>query len=145
MKNSYIIVISFLLISFACNQKKTVEEIYKDQKVIIDLSASPTLGAAPLDVDFSAYLETKTTAIERKIHHVKWKILGPGGFKREIIQESRNYQQNESDKECFFHLSYSFGTAGKYRVRLILNEGEYISKTITITAKELGAPNYRRY
>jgi len=139
-----ILAASFLLIT-SCNQKKTAEDIYKDEKIRVDLSATPVLGYAPLDVDFSAYLETKTVAIEREIAHVKWVITGPGDFRREIIQESENFQEDDSGKESFFYLNYVFGVPGRYQVKLLLNEGEYSSRPVTITARTMGGPNGKRY
>jgi len=136
--------VAFLFI-LAC-QQKTVEDVYKDQKVRVDLSATPVMGYAPLEVDFSAYLETKTLTVEREIGEVKWLITGPGNFRREIIQSSENYMDDpDHNKEGFFYMNYVFGVPGKYRVKLLLNDGEFGSKTVLITARDKGTPNRRRY
>ena len=145
MKTARMMLLLLIVALFSCQQKKTVEDIYKEGKIRIDLSATPVMGYAPLDVDFSAYLETKLITIERDIKEVKWLITGPGNFRREIVQSSTNYQDEENSLEGFFYLNYNFGLPGKYHVKLLLNDGEYTSRNVLITARDNGAPNMRSY
>jgi len=134
-----------VMFTWSCQQKKTVEDVYKESKIRIDLSGTPSVGYVPLNVDFSAYLETKSITIERKIESLKWIITGPGHFRREIVQASENYQDEENNKESFFYLNYVFTIPGQYHVRLLLNDGEFASKSISVSARDRGQPNNRRF
>jgi hypothetical protein len=146
MKLTGITFISLLVMfTWSCQQKKTVEDIYKESKIRIDLSGTPSVGYVPLNVDFSAYLETKNITIERKIKTLKWIITGPSHFRREIVQASENYQDEENNNESFFYLNYVFSIPGHYHVRLLLNDGEFVSKSISVSARDRGQPNNRRF
>lgn len=122
-----------------------LENIYQDEKLTIDISATPIIGYSPLDVSFSAYLETEDRTVDQLIHEVKWLITGPNGFRREIIQNQEYFQEGDDHRESFFYLDYLFGVEGRYTAKLILNDGAFSSKNVTITVKDPPGINYRRY
>ncbi len=114
-----------------CKKKDDVE-LFQEGPIRINLTADPRRGYQPLNVSFSAYLETDDTVVAEKIEEIKWVIKGPNGFEREVIQGSYNYQHEQDNKQDFFHLDYYFRQAGKYRVQLILNKGQYNSKPFPV-------------
>ena len=134
-----------LILATACNQKKTDQDLFKEEKLGIDLSASAHMGYVPLQVDFTAYLETKERTVDKTINHVRWLIRGPNGYEREIIQDSQNFQEEEENERSFFYLEYSFNLPGKYSVQLFLNEGEYSSRKISVNAQDLPSENRSRF
>ena len=124
------------LLVLGCKQKNSDLELFKQSPIKVNLSADLIKGYEPLLVSFSAYLESNDEVIEKKISEVKWIIRGPQGFYREIIEETYNYQDEEENKENFFHLEYDFRHYGNYRVVLILNKGTYASPPARITVLE---------
>jgi len=115
-----------------CKEKKSDVELFQESPVRVSLTADPRRGYQPLNVSFSAYLETKDNVSPDVIDEIKWIIRGPGGFEREVTQGSYNYQNESENEEDFFHMEYYFRQAGKYHVQLILNNGQYKSNPFPI-------------
>ena len=132
----YLIIVISIFALMGCNQKKTDIELFEDSPIRINLSADTIKGYEPLFVSFSAYLETEESSVFREINEVKWIIRGPRDYYREIIEESFNYQDTEENKENAFYLEYDFSHHGTYKVKLVLNQGEYSSRSKAITVLE---------
>lgn len=130
------------ILAISCG-KKTEADLFQEKKISIDLSASVSRGYDPLMVDFSGYLQAGDRPVEREIGEVKWRIRGPHGFDREIVQES--YYGEDESEEGFFYLQYRFDIPGTYRVQLILNDGEYVSRRVTVDVMDRGDDRPRRY
>jgi hypothetical protein len=120
----------------ACAAKSTSERLFVEDKPHVTISPSTHNGYVPLAVEFSAYLETKETTVEREITQVKWLITGPNGYEREITNDAENLQVEEENRQSFFYLEYAFNQPGRYTVQLILNEGQYSSRKVPINALE---------
>lgn len=142
MRFSFTIVLLALTVS--CASRKSVDALYQEQKVRIDLTCSQNTGYRPLSVDFTAYLETRDRSVEREIREVKWIIKGPGGYEREIVHESMDLQ-NDENEEGFFYLEYDFNLPGNYSVQLILNDGEFSSRRIPVKVLDLPTRSNPRF
>lgn len=131
-----IIFTTILLAISACNQKKSDLELFEEGPVRISLSGDRFQGYEPLYVSFSAYLETDDRTVREEIKEVKWIITGSRGFYREIVQESFNYQNEDENREDFFYFDFDFRTHGNYKVRLVLNDGQFISRSVPVNVIE---------
>ena len=127
-----LVLITMLAVS-GCNQKKSDVDLFKEGPVYVSVSADPIRGYEPLFVNFSAYIETRDSTFPVEVKEAKWLIRGPGGVEQEIIQESRNYQDDATNEEDFFYMEQYFRIPGKWRVQLVINNGEYKSNPKTIT------------
>ena len=119
-----------------CKPKDPDVALFEEGPVRISLTADQQQGYEPLYVTFSAYLETEDRTVREEIRDVKWIITGTRGFRREIIDETYNYQDESENKEDFFYFEFDFKTHGKYRVRLVLNDGQYTSHAVPIHVLE---------
>jgi len=126
--------VAFLLA--ACAAKSSSDRLFVEEKPQVTLSPSTHNGYVPLAVEFTAYLETKETTVEREITQVKWMIEGPNGYEREITHDAENFQSEEENRQSFFYLEYAFNQPGRFTVQLILNEGQYSSRKVPINALE---------
>lgn len=130
-----------LLGLIACNEKKSDIDLFNEGKTRVTLSADPTSGYEPLDVAFEAYLENKERVLTKNITEAKWVIKGPNGYFREVAQESTNYQYEEENEADSFYLDFNFPRYGRYTVKLVLNDGEYISNPSVIRVQERETEN----
>lgn len=139
----------FLLPLFfsGCVQKDSDADLFSEGKTRVSLSADPLSGYEPLDVSFEAYLENRERVLTKEITEVKWVIRGPNKFFREIEQESSNYQEGESNEQDAFYLDFTFRRHGRYSVKLLLNDGQYISnpRMVRVQQKETQHIRQRRY
>ncbi len=117
-------------------KKKSDIELFEEGPIRISLTADRFQGYEPLYVSFSAYLETDDRTVREEIKEVKWVITGSRGFYREIIQESFNYQNEDENREDFFYFDFDFRTHGNYKVRLHLNDGQYVSRPVPVRVIE---------
>ncbi|MCB1043487.1 MAG: hypothetical protein KDC35_11130 [Acidobacteria bacterium] len=127
-----------------CAPKSDVE-LFSDGDVRIDISANPKFGYRPLLVDFSAYLETKETSVEREVSEVKWVVKGPRGYEREIVQGSSNFQDEEDNKDGFFYMEYEFNIAGRYTVQLFVNKDEFVSRPVSVNVLDRPDESRKRF
>jgi len=125
-----------LLALAGCNDKKTDLDLFDEGRVVVSLSADPKNGYEPLQVSFVGYLENRERAVTREITSAKWVITGSNGFERVVSQDSFNYQDTEENKKDTFYLDFDFHHYGDYKVKLILNEGEFVSVTVPIKVLE---------
>lgn len=121
-----------LLALLGCKERKSDLELFEEGAIKVNLTVDVRRGYEPLTVNFAGYLETEDDAISRNIEDVKWLISEPGGNRREVVSEEFNFQDKSLNEKGAFYLSQNFYRAGKYRVRLILNEGQYVSPPVTI-------------
>ena len=119
-----------------CNQKKSDTDLFEQSPVRVYVTADTTRGIEPLMVQFSGYLETEETTVVDEISEIKWIIDGPGTFKREIVHESYNYQDESANVDNFFHMEYDFSTFGNYKVWIELKGGQYRSKPVRINVEK---------
>jgi len=126
----------FMVILTGCTEKKSDLDLFDEGKVAISLSVSQKRGYPPLFVSITGYLENRERQVEKEITQVKWVIKGPDNYERDIIQESANYQEEEDNKNDTFYFEQTFYRPGTWRVKLVLNDGEYVSRTIPIKVLE---------
>ncbi len=125
-----------MLILTGCTEKKSDLDLFDEGKVKISLSASQQRGYPPLFVSITGYLENRERQIEKEITQVKWVLKGPDNYLRDIIQESANYQEEEENKNDTFYFEQTFYRPGNWRGKLVLNDGEFTSRFITIKVLE---------
>lgn len=134
----------FLIVMiFGCNDKKTDTELFSEGKTRVTLLADPSKGYEPLEVYFEAYLENRERVLTDEITDVRWVIKGPNDFFREVEMTSNNYQEDGNEKDAFY-FDFRFFRHGKYTVKLILNEGQYVSNPKTINVLERETEHRRR-
>lgn len=133
--------VALTVLMMSCQSNKSDLELFDEGKIRISLSADTRQGYDPLVVTFNAFLENDERAVDREIREVKWLVKGPGGFTREHIQDSFNYQDQEANQENFFYWETVFRVPGKYSIRLIVNEGEFTSNYTSV--KVLKQPGRR--
>ena len=121
-----------LLLVSGCQDKKSDVDLFTEGPVRVSLSSSIRRGYEPLLVEFSAYLETDESVFSDEISEAKWIIRGPNRSEQEIMHSARNYQYEEDNEEDFFYLEHLFRTPGRYRVQLVLNQGQYKSNWLPI-------------
>ena len=126
------IVLLGCLAFLSCNDKKTDVDLFDEGAVTISLSADKLRGFEPMEVSFAAYLENRERQITAEISEAKWIIQGPNNFRREIIHDSFNYQDQSENKEDSFYLDFLFRNFGNYQIKLILNDGQYASNKLRI-------------
>lgn len=127
---------------WSCQSNKSDLELFDEGKIRVQLSADTQRGYDPLVVTFNAFLENDERAVNREIREVKWLVKGPHGFKREHIQDAFNYQDTEMNKDNFFFWEMVFRVPGRYKVRVIVNDGEFASNYTSVRVLE--RPGSRR-
>ena len=128
----FLILALTLLLAGGCQEKKSDVELFTEGPVRVSLSSSVRRGYEPLLVEFSAYLETDDSVFADEIKEAKWIIRGPNRYEQEIMHSAYNYQNKEDNEEDFFYLEHLFRSPGRYRVHLVLNEGQYRSNQMTV-------------
>jgi hypothetical protein len=131
-----LILILVTLVVAACNQKKSDVDLFTEGPVRIDLTVDPRRGYDPLYVNFSAYLETKTSTYADEISEIKWIIKGPNGYENEIVQSSFTHNEEDGNVEDFFYYEHVFRIPGRYNIQLVLNKGQYKSNRIPVIVWE---------
>ncbi|MDJ0836644.1 MAG: hypothetical protein QNK37_09005 [Acidobacteriota bacterium] len=133
-----IVVVSLLtlLLLPACNDKKSDLELFDEGRTRINLSADRNRGYTPLPVNFVAYLENNERQIAVDVKEVKWVIRGPLNYKREQIIESRNFQDENENKNDTFYYDQVLRRVGSWSFQLIINDGEYVSNKVKIQVLE---------
>jgi hypothetical protein len=134
-----------LLVLIGCKERKSDLELFEEGPIKVNLTVDVRRGYEPLEVNFAGYLETEDSSISRTIEDIKWLIREPNGESREVISEDFNYQDESDNQRGAFYLTQMFYRPGKYRVRLILNEGQYVSSPITIDVFQDPKLQRRRY
>jgi len=136
-----------LLVLGACNDKKKSDvALFDEGRLRVKLSADTRRGHTPLAVHFNAYLENDQRQVAREIDEAKWIITGPDGYDREVIHESENLQDEQYNRNDSFYFEQTFYRVGTWRVRLILNDGEFSSNSVSVRVLDSAAdPRSRKY
>lgn len=140
-----LIALMLAMVVVGCKERKSDVELFQEGPIKVNLTVDVRRGYEPLTVNFAGYLETEDASVSRTIEDVKWLISEPGGRKREVVSEEFNYQDASQNEKGAFYLTQNFYRAGKYRVRLILNEGQYVSSPVTIDVYQDPKLQRRRY
>ena len=138
----YLILGLLAMTVLACNEKKSDVDLFDEGRTRVNLSANKTTGYEPLTVGFEAYLENRERVLNMEVTEAKWVIKGPNGFFREVEHESFNFQDEDENKNDSFYLDFDFYQFGRYTVKLVLNDGEYVSNPVPIRVleRETGKP-----
>ena len=136
-----------LLVLGACNEKKKSDvDLFDEGRLRVQLSADVRRGHTPLMVRFNAYLENDQRQIAQDIEEAKWIITGPDGYDRELVHMSENLQDEEDNKKDSFYFEQTFYRVGTWRIRLILNDGEFSSNPVSVRVLDSAAdPRSRKY
>lgn len=136
----------FILVALlGCKERKSDVEIFDEGPIKVNLTVDVRQGYEPLTVNFAGYLETEESSVSREIKDIKWLIREPGGQRREVVQEEFNFQDESANERGSFYLTQQFYRPGTYKVRLILNDGQFVSSPVTIEVMQDPKLQHRRY